>query len=91
MTYVIVGTCVNDGACVDACPVNAIRPTPSEPAFATADMLFIDPVLCVDCNACAEICPVDAILPEDRLPPHLARYREINADMARQIRAELVQ
>lgn len=89
MTYVIIGTCVNDGACVDSCPVNCIHPTPSEPSFATADMLFIDPTLCVDCNACAEICPVDAIMHEDRLPSHLARYREINAEMSREMRREM--
>jgi NAD-dependent dihydropyrimidine dehydrogenase PreA subunit len=82
MAYVIVGTCVNDGACVDVCPVDCIHPTPDEPGFKTADMLYIDPIVCVHCNACAEACPIGAILPEDQLPPHLQRYREINAELA---------
>lgn len=82
MAYVIVGTCINDAACVDVCPVDCIHPTPKEPGFASADMLFIDPTLCIDCNACAEACPVNAILPERLLPPALARYREINAELA---------
>jgi ferredoxin--NADP+ reductase len=82
MTYVIVGTCINDAACVTVCPVDAIHPTPDDPAFAGADMLFIDPRACLDCNACAEACPVRAILPADRLPQALARYREINAELA---------
>lgn len=83
MAYVIIGTCINDSACVDVCPVNCIHPTPQEAGFATADMLYIDPLQCVDCNACAEACPVNAVLPADKLPPHLTRYREINAALAR--------
>jgi NAD-dependent dihydropyrimidine dehydrogenase PreA subunit len=83
VTYVITGTCINDAACVDVCPVNCIHPTPAEPGFTTADMLYIDPKMCIDCNACAEICPVGAILPADALPPHLARYREINAELSK--------
>lgn len=83
MTYVIVGTCINDTACVKVCPVESIHPTPREPGFATADMLYIDPATCIDCNACAEACPVRAILPADKLPHHLQRYREINAEYAR--------
>jgi len=86
MAYVIVGSCINDGACVDVCPVGCIHPTPKEPGFKTADMLYIDPAVCVNCNACAEACPIGAILPEHKLPPHLQRYREINAEMARSFR-----
>lgn len=87
MTYVILGTCINDSACVDVCPVDCIHPTSKEPGFATADMLFIDPEVCINCNACAEACPIGAILPERLLPPDQARYREINADLARAHRA----
>lgn len=82
MAYVIVGTCINDAACVDVCPVNCIHPTPQEPGFANADMLYIDPAICIDCNACAEACPVNAILREQDLPPHLMRYKALNAEMA---------
>lgn len=82
MSYVIVGTCINDAACVDVCPVDCIHPTPKDPNFASADMLFIDPVKCIDCNACAEACPVDAIFPAHKLPPELARYAQINAALA---------
>lgn len=83
MAYVIIGTCINDGACVDVCPVNCIHPTPGEAGFATADMLYIDPTVCVHCNACAEACPIAAIMPADKLPAHLARYEQINAEYAR--------
>lgn len=78
MAYVIIGTCINDTACIKACPVDAIHPTPGESGFAAADMLFIDPDRCIDCNACAEACPVRAILPADQLPVRLQRFREIN-------------
>ena len=83
MAYVIVGTCVNDTACIKSCPVDAIHPTPHEPGFAEADMLYIDPEACIDCNACAEACPVRAVLPAGELPTRLQRYREINALYAR--------
>lgn len=84
MTYVITGNCINDAACVDVCPVGCIHPTPSDPGFATADMLFIDPKICIDCNACAEACPVQAIFPATQLPADLARYRQINAELAQE-------
>jgi NAD-dependent dihydropyrimidine dehydrogenase PreA subunit len=81
MAYVIVGTCINDAACVDVCPVDCILPRPDNPAFRNADMLAIDPAVCIDCNACAEACPVNAIYSEHRLPESLQRYREINAQL----------
>ena len=84
MAYVIVGTCINDSACVEVCPVDCIHPTPAEPGFASADMLYIDPRVCIDCNACAEACPIGAVMPAARLPAHWARYREINEDFSRQ-------
>lgn len=83
MTYVIVGHCINDSACVDVCPVNCIHPRPDETGFATADMLYIDPELCVDCNACTEACPIDAVMSADKLPPELAHYAQVNAEYAR--------
>jgi ferredoxin len=51
MSYVIVGTCIKDGACVDVCPVDCIHPGPGEADHDAADMLFIDPAVCVRCNA----------------------------------------
>ena len=80
MTYVITGNCINDAACVVVCPVGAIHPTPDEPGFARADMLYIDPARCIDCHACAEACPVDAIHRDRRLPARLMPYARINAD-----------
>ncbi len=87
MSYVIIGTCVNDSACVDVCPVDCIHPSPAEPGFAQADMLYIDPEVCVSCNACAEACPVGAVMPAHALPPELQRYAEINAEFSRQRKA----
>lgn len=86
MAYVIVGSCVNDAACVDACPVDCIHPAPGEAAFSGTDMLYIDPDLCVDCNACAEACPIGAVMPAIKLPVEWQRYREINAAYAREHR-----
>ena len=43
MPHVITQSCCSDGSCVYACPVNCIHPSPDEPGFATAEMLYIDP------------------------------------------------
>ncbi|OBI86614.1 FAD-dependent oxidoreductase [Mycobacterium sp. 1245805.9] len=79
MPHVITQSCCNDGSCVFACPVNCIHPTPDEPGFSTAEMLYIDPVACVDCGACVSACPVGAIAPDTRLEPKQLPFVEINA------------
>ncbi|MEV0669708.1 FAD-dependent oxidoreductase [Mycobacterium sp. NPDC050441] len=83
MAYVITQNCCNDASCVAACPVGCIHPSPDEPGFAAAEMLYIDPDTCIDCGACADACPVDAIRPRTRLSVAHERYREINADYYR--------
>lgn len=79
MTHVVTQSCCGDGSCVFACPVNAIHPTPDEPDFATADMLYIDPVSCVDCGACVTACPVGAITPAGKLATAELAFVEVNA------------
>lgn len=84
MSYVIVGSCVNDAVCTEVCPVHCIQPTPDSRDFEHAEMLYIDPDACVGCNACAEACPVNAIYRIDQLPAQWAAYAEINAAFFRQ-------
>ncbi|MBY0443106.1 MAG: FAD-dependent oxidoreductase [Mycobacteriaceae bacterium] len=79
MPHVITQSCCNDGSCVFACPVNCIHPTPDEPDFSAAEMLYIDPVACVDCGACVGACPVGAIAPDTRLAAAELPFLEINA------------
>ena len=79
MPHVITQSCCNDGSCVFACPVNCIHPSPDEPAFATAEMLHIDPLACVDCGACVSACPVGAIVPVTHLQPQQLAFVGINA------------
>ena len=83
MSYVILGDCVSDTVCVDVCPVDCIHPTPGEPDFATAEMLYVDPESCIDCDACAAACPVDAIRAASALAPAQAGYAELNAEYSR--------
>jgi len=79
MPHVITQSCCSDGSCVYACPVNCIHPSPDEPGFATAEMLYIDPAACVDCGACVSACPVGAIAPDTRLEPKQLPFIELNA------------
>ncbi len=79
MPHVITQSCCSDGSCVYACPVNCIHPSPDEPGFATAEMLYIDPVACVDCGACVSACPVGAIAPVARLAPEQQPFIALNA------------
>jgi ferredoxin--NADP+ reductase len=80
MAFAITQTCCTDASCVAVCPVNCIHPTPGEPGFGTATMLFIDPGTCIDCGACADACPVDAISPVDLLTGPDVEYARINAE-----------
>jgi NAD-dependent dihydropyrimidine dehydrogenase PreA subunit len=81
MTYVIAEPCINtkDTACVDACPVDCIHPKKDEQAYATAELLYIDPVECIDCGACVPVCPVSAIFALDDLPEKWNQFTAINA------------
>ncbi|MFD6060820.1 FAD-dependent oxidoreductase [Rhodococcus wratislaviensis] len=79
MAHVVTQSCCNDASCVSVCPVDCIHPTPNEPGYGRAEMLYIDPVGCIDCGACIDACPVDAIVPDYDLTPETARYEEINA------------
>jgi ferredoxin len=82
MAYVIAEPCIGqkDNSCVEVCPVDCIHPTPDEPGYDEAKMLYIDPEECIDCDACVEACPVDACFAEDQLPEEWTSYIQINAD-----------
>ncbi|OBB61932.1 ferredoxin [Mycobacterium sp. 852013-51886_SCH5428379] len=88
MPHVITQSCCSDGSCVYACPVNCIHPTPDEPGFATAEMLYIDPASCVDCGACVSACPVGAIAPDTKLSPEQLPFVELNAAFYPERRAD---
>ncbi len=79
MPHVVTQSCVGDGSCVFACPVNCIQPTPDDPAFELAEMLHIDPVTCVDCGACVSACPVEAIKPHSLLDERERAFEVLNA------------
>jgi len=70
---------VKDGSCVEVCPVDCIHPRPDEAAFASAEMLYIDPETCIDCGLCVDECPVKAIFAEDDLPASQRRFTAVNA------------
>ncbi|MDQ3158467.1 MAG: FAD-dependent oxidoreductase [Actinomycetota bacterium] len=79
MPHVVTQACCGDASCVFACPVNCIHPSPDEPDFLTAEMLYIDPDSCVDCGACVSACPVGAIMPDSKVPADQLPFVDINA------------
>ena len=54
MAYKVTETCVNCGACVGECPVEAISEK--------GDQHFIDPEKCTSCGVCVSACPTEAIV-----------------------------
>ncbi len=55
MAYKISEECIACGACISACPVDAIT---------EGDIYVIDSAKCTDCGGCADVCPVGAPKPE---------------------------
>lgn len=47
------GKCVGSGACVEACPVEAISVQDNK--------AVVDADTCIDCGACVDACPSEAI------------------------------
>lgn len=82
MAYVITKACIDskDTACWEACPADAIHPSPDRPGFDDHDQLYIDPTECIDCGACEPVCPVEAIFPEDEVPDEWKDAITINRD-----------
>jgi NAD-dependent dihydropyrimidine dehydrogenase PreA subunit len=70
---------VKDASCVEVCPVDCIHPRQDEPAFATEEMLYIDPQTCIDCGLCVGECPVGAIFNDDTLPDEFEPFIQRNA------------
>ncbi|MCE5288030.1 MAG: FAD-dependent oxidoreductase [Nocardiaceae bacterium] len=86
MPHVITQSCCSDASCVYACPVNCIHPTPDEPDFLTAEMLYVDPKTCVDCGACTTACPVDAIKPHTKIDASEKVFLALSEDFYREPR-----
>src|SRR5437660_12776709 len=82
MAYVIAEPCIGtkDNSCVEVCPVDCIHPTPDEPGYDAAEMLYIDPGECIDCAACVEACPADACSAADQLPDEGQKCTQNNAE-----------
>lgn len=82
MAYIITEACIGtkDATCVTSCPVDCIHPRKDEAAYATTDMLYIDPEACIHCGACEPLCPVKAIFAVHAVPSQWNQYIQINAD-----------
>jgi uncharacterized protein GlcG (DUF336 family)/NAD-dependent dihydropyrimidine dehydrogenase PreA subunit len=81
MPYIITNLCVNDGACVEVCPVACIHTKPGAPQF------YIDPEVCIDCEQCEIVCPVKAIFKDVDIPVEHVPSIEVNAAFFRRNKA----
>ncbi len=52
MAYKITDECINCGACIGECPVEAISEADGK--------AVIDADKCIDCGSCVGVCPVEA-------------------------------
>ncbi len=53
--------CRGNGACVDACPVEAIHMTTGEVDGKQVERAEVNPALCTGCGVCVAVCPENAI------------------------------
>jgi ferredoxin len=66
MAVEILDTCINCGACIDECPVEAIVDDEENPTG--EEIYYVFPDKCVECvdhhdvPACAEACPTDGCI-----------------------------
>lgn len=81
MPYVITNLCINDGSCVEVCPVACIHTMPGAPQY------YIDPEVCIDCEQCEIVCPVDAIFKDIDMPAEHTASIDVNAAFFRQNKA----
>jgi heterodisulfide reductase subunit A len=55
------GRCTGSGACVEACPVEAVKMESVVIDGAPADRATVNPALCTGCGVCVAACPANAI------------------------------
>lgn len=78
MTFVVVDNCIKCKYtdCVEVCPVDCFHEG--------KNFLVIDPEECIDCTLCEPECPAEAIYAEDDLPAEMAKFKDLNAELAKQ-------
>jgi ferredoxin len=79
MAYVIIDTCTKDNLCVEACPVDCIKPLEDDDDYEEVEQLFIHPEECIDCGACIPVCPTESIYVLEETPDDKQEFIEKNA------------
>ena len=78
MAVIINDTCINCGACIDECPVEAILDDSENPTG--EEIYYVQEDKCVECvgyydePACIAVCPVDCIISN---PNHVETTQEL--------------
>ena len=78
MPFIILENCIKCKYtdCVDVCPVDCFHEGPN--------FLVIDPDECIDCALCEPECPTEAIVADDKVPPGMEHFVELNAELSKE-------
>ena len=64
---IVTDVCEGVADCVEACPVDCIKPGPGKNAKGT-DWYMIEFATCIDCGICLQVCPVKgAVIAEENI------------------------
>ena len=84
MSVIINGTCINCGACIDECPVEAIVDEDDNPTG--EEIYYVYPDKCVECvdhhdePACATACPTEGCINWDSIVEDMPFVESIGKD-----------
>jgi len=82
MSVIINDTCINCGACIDECPVEAIVDENDNPT--SLEIYYVAPDVCVECvdfhgePACATACPTEGCITWDM--PFTEEFKDFFSD-----------
>lgn len=85
MSVLITDTCINCGACIDECPVEAIVDEDDNPN--DEDIYFVYDDKCVECvghydtPACEQACPTDECIVWDKIGESSSHREDISEDI----------
>jgi len=76
--HVISDGCIKDMRCIAVCVRKAIHPARTDPGYAIARQLHIDPKRSIGCGACVRACLSGAISEIEDLPRTFQHFAQVD-------------